>query len=372
MGLDFATESTNLSLILSTLSEVFTDRYILFIFSLTLSILILYIVILFRGGKWILKWYDAQEIDRSDSSLLYSIIEDLSKKAGVTTPGFLSFESRIPEMFTVGSGLKSDIAVSTAMLKMFDEIELEVLLAHEIGHIKNNDVGLNTVTAFLAGLIMSIPNLALWGSLLIGFGQPEDPAPRFFRFMATAFVSPPAAILVHLRNPAKREFSADKVSVELTGNPRTFAKTIEYLENYIPLQPVTDKLNPGHFHLFSTHTQQIRGNLSIFISLFDTHPVVEERIAHIEKYSNNPDQGASYGKFSRVPGFFEIRNWKLAIGISLFSYLFLLLGIIVIMPFALTGFKWYIIGIVVGAYIGVIILLMGTTASLSRRVHRLK
>ena len=90
------------------------------------------------------------------------------------------------------------------MLEMFDELELEALLAHEIGHIKNGDVGLNTVTAFLAGLIMSVPNFAMWGSLLSGFGQPEDPAPRFFKFIATALAAPPAATLIHLTNPSKK------------------------------------------------------------------------------------------------------------------------------------------------------------------------
>ncbi len=198
-----ASGSTDLSSILSILSEVFTIRNILFILSLTLLILILYIYIFFRGSRWILKWYGAQKIERNERSLLYSILEDLSKKAGVPTPEILSFESEIPEMFTVGSGSKSFIAISTSMLEIFDELELEALLAHEIGHIKNKDVGLNTVTAFLAGLIMSFPDFVMWGSLLTGFGQPEDPAPRFFKFMATALAAPPAAILIHLTNPVK-------------------------------------------------------------------------------------------------------------------------------------------------------------------------
>jgi heat shock protein HtpX len=372
MGIDVATGSADLSLVLSALSEVFTDRNILFIFCLILLLLILYIYILFRGSRWILKFYGAQQIERSERSLLYSIIEELSKEAGVTTPDFLSFESTIPEMFTVGNGIKSSITVSTAMLEMFDEIELEVLLAHEIGHIKNKDVALNTVTAFLAGLIMSIPYLVMWGSLLIGFGQPEDPAPRFFKFMATAFAAPPAAVLIHLTNPTKKEFAADEQSIKLTGNPRTLAKTLEYLENYIPLQPVTIKLNPGHFHLFSTHTQQLRGYLSIFISLFDTHPGIEDRVAHILKFSNNPEQGASYSKFSRVPGFFDLRNWRLALAASLISYFSFLLVIIVVTTFAMKDFNFTIAESIAGVYIVAVLLLIVTTAKLSRRKHYLK
>ena len=181
MGTNAASGSTGFPSAISILSEVFTTGNILVILGITFLILILYSYIFFRGSKWILKWYDAQKIQRSERSLLYSILEELSKKAAIPTPEILSFESEVPAMFTVGSGSKSFITVSTSMLEMFDELELEALLAHEIGHIKNGDVGLNTVTAFLAGLIMSVPNFAMWGSLLSGFGQPEDPAPRFFK-----------------------------------------------------------------------------------------------------------------------------------------------------------------------------------------------
>lgn len=372
MGMVTAPESTGLFTSLSALTEVFTATNVLIIVSISILILLLYSYIVFRSTRSILKYYGAQPIERTEFSLLYSILEELSKKAGVRTPKILAFESEIPKMFIIGSESKSFIAISTSMLEMFDELELEALLAHEIGHIKNKDVSLNTVTAYVAGLIMSFPEFVMWGSLLIGFGQPEDPAPRFFKFVATALVAPLAAILVHLTNPAKRELAADEISIKLTGNPRALAKTIEHLENYIPMQPVTERFNMGHFHLFSTHTQQIRGYQSIFISLFDTHPGFEDRVAHIIKYSNNSEQGFSFSKYSRVPGFFDLRSWKFAIGTSFFSYLLLLLGIIIIIPFVLKGFNRAVVGIVVGVDIGVTLLIIWTAARQSRKSHHLK
>lgn len=372
MGLFGASGSTEFPSVLNILSEIFTTRYLLFMAGIAALTLILYIYIFLRGSKWILKWYGAQKIQRSERSLLYSILEDLSRKGKVRTPELFSFESEIPAMFTVGSGSKSFIAISTSMLKMFNEIELEILLAHEIGHIKNMDVSLNTATAFLAGVIMSFPNFVMWGTMLLGFGQAEDPAPRFFRFMATAFATPPAAILIHLTNPAKKEFAADEESIKLTGNPQTLAKTIECLENYIPLQPVTDTFNPGHFHLFSTHTQQIRGYLSIFISMFDTHPGIEDRVEHIIKHSKSPGKATLNSKNSRVPGFFDLRSWKLAMAASLISYMSLLLGIIVIVTFAIKDFNFLFNGAVAGVYTGAVLLLMATTARLSGRTHHLK
>lgn len=366
MGTFGASGSTEFPSVLDILLEALTAN-ILVILSISFLITLLYSYIYFRGSRRILKWYGAEKIQQNERALLYSVLEELSGKAGIKTPEMLSFESEVPAIFTVASGNKPFITISTAMLEMFNEHEMEALLAHEIGHIKNEDVSLNTVTAFLAGLIMSFPNLAMWGSMLSGFGQPEDPAPRFFKFMATALAAPPAAVLIHLTDPEKRELEADRTAIELTGKPQALIKTLEFLENYIPLQPVTGKFNPGHFHLFSTHTQQIRGYLSVFISLFDTHPGIEDRVTQILKNSNQPEKEASSSKYSRVPGFFDLRSWKLAMATSLISYMSLLLGIIVLITFAIKDFNFLLNGIIAGVYIGSVLLLMSTTAVLSRK-----
>jgi len=277
-------------------------------------------------------------------------------------------------MFTVGHTGKSSIAISTSMLEMFGELELEAMMAHEMGHIQNGDVGKNTFIAFLAGTIMSFPNFAMWCSMLSGFGQPEDPAPRFFRYIATSIAVPPAALLIHLTNPARRELEADEAAVNLTKNPQVLAKTLEFLENYIPLQPVPARFNPGHFHLFSTHTQQVRGYLSIFISMFDTHPETGDRVARILSHSNysKDDDVNNNNKRSRVPGFFDVKNWRLALGISFVSYMAFLFVIIVGVTFAIKDFNFLVNGGIAAAYTGAVVLLLGATAKVSRRKTYLK
>ena len=328
---------------------------------------LLYAYIYFSSSKWILKWYGAQKVKKSDKSLLYSLLEDLSSRAGVKPPEIYSFESKIPSMFTVGHANKSQIAISTSMLEMFGELELEALMAHEIGHIKNKDVGKNTFVAFLAGTIMSFPNFAMWCSLLSGFGQPEDPAPRFFRYIGTAIAVPPAALIIHFTDPARRELEADEVAVKLTKNPKVLAKTLEYLENYIPLQPVPTRFNPGHFHLFSTHTQQVRGYLSIFISMFDTHPETGDRVARILSHSTYSKNEIISNSRSRVPGFFDVKNWRLALAVSFVSYMAFLFVLIVGATFALKDFNFLVNGGIAAAYTGAVVLLIGATAKLSRR-----
>jgi Zn-dependent protease with chaperone function len=351
----------------SAFSGGVTIEIILLVAIISVSGFLLYAYIYFSSSKWILRWYGAQKVQRSEKPLLHSLLEELTSRAEVKPPEIYSFESRIPSMFTVGHTGKSSIAISTSMMEMFGELELEALMAHEIGHIKNRDVGKNTFIAFLAGTIMSFPNFAMWCSMLSGFGQPEDPAPRFFRYIGTAISVPPAALLIHLTNPAKKELEADEVAVKLTRNPQILAKTLEYLENYIPLQPVSTRFNPGHFHLFSTHTQQIRGYLSIFISMFDTHPEAGDRIARILSHSTYSKNEALSSKRSRVPGFFDVKNWKLALGISFVSYMAFLLVIIVGVTFALKDFNFLVNGGIAAVYTGAVMLLIGATAKLSRR-----
>lgn len=352
---------------LSALSGEGAIEIILLIAIIAILGFLLYAYIYFSSSKWVLKWYGAQKVQKSEKPLLYSLLEDLASRAEVKSPDIYSFESKIPSMFTVGHTGKSSIAVSTSMLEMFGELELEALMAHEIGHVKNRDVGKNTFVAFIAGTIMSFPNFAMWCSMLSGFGQPEDPAPRFFRYIGSAIAVPPVALLIHLTNPARRELEADEVAVKLTKNPKALAKTLEYLENYISLQPVSTRFNPGHFHLFSTHTQQVRGYLSIFISMFDTHPETGDRVARILSHSTYSKNENISNNRSRVPGFFDVKNWRLALGISFVSYMAFLFVVIVGVTFLLKDFNFLVNGGIAAVYIGAVILLIGATAKLSRR-----
>lgn len=358
-------EFLNFSSVYSTVLEKFTVESLLFVTAIVALLLFIFIHILFSSEKRILKWYNAQLIKPAENTLLLSILENLSSQAGTKTPKAYSFESEIPKMFTVGGGRDYSIAISTSMLKMFDGLELEALLAHEIGHIKNKDVILNTITAFLAGTIMSFPNFAMWCSMLSGFGQQEDPAPRLFRFIATGLAAPPAAVLLHLTNPAKREFAADEIAVKLTKNPQVLAKTLEFLENNISLQPAASKFNAGHFHLFSTHTQQVRGDRAVFTYMFDTHPDIGDRINRILSHSTYNKNEVLNKKYSRVPGFFDFKKWKLAMAASFVSWMIPLFFIIVVVVFAKKDFDFVIVGGITGIYTAAVIGVMGITAKVS-------
>ena len=320
-------------------------------------ILILSFVIYKFSGKILLRWYNARKIGDFESIELNSILGTLSNMAQVAEPSLYVFESQVPAMFTVGIGSHASVAVSTKALDIFDRSELEVLLAHEVGHIKNGDVPLSTVTALFAGTLTSFSTVALWGLLLIGFGQSSDPAPRLIRFLAMGLVAPPAALLVQLSVSHAREYAADEVSIVLTDKPHLLVETLERIERYIQLQH-PEEINPGHAHMFPVNLLKVEDTYDLHLSMFGTHPDIQSRENNLSwKTLRTPKHQTLHEVFVRSNNIYMI-NWKKAMLFSFISYSIVLLLIIVADVFIRNHFDYAIISHIVKVYAGLISLLM--------------
>lgn len=210
-------------------------------------------------------------------------MENLSKKAEISTPDMYLFDYPLPLIFTVGTSGKYDIALSCEAMDLFDKSELETMLAREIGHIRNGDVPLNTVVALFAGTVTAVSTLALWGAMLMGFGQNHDPAPRFIRFLSMGVVTPPAALITQLLVACSRERAADETAVELTGNSQMLVESLERLKHQIDLNPVG--VNPGHAHMFPLNVLHVTELYDIHLLLFNTHPSLESRFNRLKEAS---------------------------------------------------------------------------------------
>ena len=101
--------------------------------------------------------------------------------------------------------------------------------------------------------------------------------------------------------------------------------------------------------------------------MFDTHPETGDRVTRILSHSTYSKNDTISNKRSRVPGFFDVKNWRLAIGISFVSYMAFLFVIIVGVTFAIKDFNFLVNGGIAAVYTGAVLLLMGTTAKVSRR-----
>lgn len=219
------------------------------------------------SGRILLKWYNASKVGS---------LKNIYKKAGISQPHIYTFNSATPVSFTVGTSGEYNILVSTGAMKMFNVPELELLLAREVGHIKNGDVYLNTTVALVAGTLVGLANTAFWISLMLGFGRENDPVPRLIRLIVMGIVAPPAALLVKLLIPASREYAADSIVEELTGRSRMLPELLGGIENYINLHP--RQVNPGHVHMFPVNALRVRDLYDVHISLFNTHPNLKSRI----------------------------------------------------------------------------------------------
>ncbi len=319
--------------------------------------LILSFVIYKFSGKILLRWYNARKIGDFESIELNSILGTLSNLAQVTEPDLCVFESQISAMFTVGTGNKASIAVSTKALDILDQAELEVLLAHEIGHIKNGDVPLSTVTALFAGTLASFSTAALWGSLLTGFGQEYDPAPRLIRFLAMGLVGPPAALLVHLSTSRAREYAADEVSTVLTDKPQLLVETLERIERYVQLQH-PGEINPGHAHLFPVNLLKVEESYDLHLSMFDTHPDIQSRENNLSWKTLLTPKHRTLHEVRMLNETSIFKNWNKSMAFSFISHSMVLFGIIVIDVFARKDFDFGEVSRIVGVYMGALILLM--------------
>jgi len=242
-------------------------------------------------------------------------------------------------------------------MDFFDSDELEVLFAHEIGHIKNGDVPLSTVTALFAGTLASFSTAALWGSLLTGFGQEYDPAPRLIRFLAMGLVGPPAALLVQFSTSRAREYAADEVSTILTDNSQLLVETLERIERYVQLQHLGE-INPGHAHMFPVNLLKVEESYDLHLSMFDTHPDIQSRENNLSWKKLLTSKHQTLHEVRMLNETSVIKDWNKAMAFSFISYFMVLFGIIVIDVFARKDFDFGEVSLIAGVYVGALILLM--------------
>ena len=231
------------------------------------SAIILSLLIYNFSDRIILRWYHAKVTDRFDR---------LTIKSSISRPKFHIFESALPAIFTVGTLGKNFIIISSGAIEKMDENEMEVLIAHEIGHIENHDVALNTVAALFAGLITSISSIAVWASMFSGFGRRTDPAPSIIYLLIMGIVSIPASLFLQATISREREYRADRFASDLIKDPKDLAATLENLQNYTK-EYDGDQINPGHAHMLTVNPLKVEEVYDVHLSLFNTHPDIEER-----------------------------------------------------------------------------------------------
>jgi heat shock protein HtpX len=233
----------------------------------------------FFSDKLALSMYRAQPATREELPRVYNVVERLAAKQSLPMPKVYVIPSESPNAFATGRNPKhASVAVTHGILNLLDDEELEGVLAHELGHVKNRDILTSSIAATLAGAITMVARMGYWASLFGGYGgrDDRDRGGGGFTGLLMIILAPIAATLIQLAISRSREYEADATGAKETGNPYALARALQKLDNYsrrIPLQA-----SPATAHLFIVAPLLGGGG---FANLFSTHPPIKDRIQRL-------------------------------------------------------------------------------------------
>src|SRR6202023_2464047 len=233
----------------------------------------------FFSDKIALRTYRAQAVTREQLPRVYSVVERLTQKAGLPMPRIYVIPTDSPNAFATGRNPShAAVAVTAGILDVLEDDELEGVLAHELGHVRNRDILISSIAATLAGAITYLASIARWGMIFGGMrGERDDRGGGSgIAAIAMIFLAPFAAMLIQLAVSRSREYGADDTGAHWTGNPYALASALAKIEAYSKQLPLI--ASPSTAHLFII--APFLGGMS-FGNLFSTHPPTAKRIERL-------------------------------------------------------------------------------------------
>ena len=233
------------------------------------------------GAFWfsdrvVLGMYGARPLEMTEAPDLYRIVHNLAMRAEIPTPRLYLVPNPSPNAFATGrSPQHAALAVTEGLLRTMSGAELEGVLAHEMGHIRNRDTLISTIAATLAGVIMMVANMLRFTAMFGGWHRDDEEGGGIVGLLAMTILAPLAAMLIQLAISRSREFQADASGAEFAGSPLGLASALEKLERTSESVPLA--ANPQTAHLFIVNPLAGGG----FARLFATHPPIEERVRRL-------------------------------------------------------------------------------------------
>jgi heat shock protein HtpX len=208
-------------------------------------------------------------------------VERLTAKQGLPMPKIYVLPTESPNAFATGRNPQhASVAVTHGILALLDDEELEGVLAHELGHVRNRDILTSSIAATLAGAITMVARMGYWASLFGGYGggggERRERGGGGISALLMIIVAPIAATLIQLAISRSREYEADATGAATTGNPYALARALEKLDNYSKRIPMM--ASPSTAHLFIVTPLLGGGGIG---QLFSTHPPIPERIRRL-------------------------------------------------------------------------------------------
>jgi heat shock protein HtpX len=235
----------------------------------------------FFSDKIALASSGAQPISRADGPRIYQIVERLAAKANIPVPKIYFIPTDSPNAFATGRNPShASVAVTRGILDICDDEEIEGVLAHELGHVKNRDSLTSAVVATLAGAITLIGRMLFYAEMFGGFGggggRGNDRRGGALSMLAMMILAPLAATLIQLAISRSREYEADATGARITGNPQGLARALDKIDKWSKRIPMDVAPSMAHLYILQPLTSG-----AIFSSLFSTHPPIRKRIERL-------------------------------------------------------------------------------------------
>jgi heat shock protein HtpX len=230
------------------------------------------------SDKIVLRMYKAQEISESQAPELYGIVKNLALRGNLPMPRVYVIPENTPNAFATGRDENhAVVAVTEGITRILNRDELEGVIGHELTHIKNKDMLISSIAATLAGAIVMLANMAQWAAIFGGVSRDDDEGGGgLIGLILMAILAPIAATVIQMAISRSREFLADAGGAKISGKPYGLAGALEKLQR--ASQAIPMDANPSTAHMFIVNPLT-GGSL---MSLFSTHPPLEERIARLK------------------------------------------------------------------------------------------
>jgi len=232
------------------------------------------------SDRVVLWMYGAQEVTEAQAPQFHALVRRLAQRAGLPMPKVYIIPTDSPNAFATGRNPQhAAVAATEGILRILSPDELEGVMAHELGHVRNRDILISTIAATMAGAIMMLARMAQFAAMFGGARRQDDDegggGGGIVGMILLAILAPLAAMLIQMAISRAREYLADATGAQISRKPWALADALEKLERGATALPM--EANPSTAHLFIVNP--LRG--SSLLNLFSTHPPVEQRVARL-------------------------------------------------------------------------------------------
>jgi heat shock protein HtpX len=231
------------------------------------------------SDKIVLRMYNAREVGPQDGPELYGMVQELCRRASLPMPKVYVIPQEAPNAFATGRNPQhAAVAVTEGLLQRMNREEAMGVLAHELAHVKNRDILIGSVAATMAGAIMMLADMARWSAFFGGGHRNQEEGGGGgggLGLILMSIIAPLAAMLIQMAISRSREYLADATGAGFAGTPEGLARALEKLGAYSKRLPMD--ASPATAHMFIVNPLSGRS----LMSLFSTHPPLEERIARL-------------------------------------------------------------------------------------------